>query len=254
MNELSNKENKISFRNDIAGINDENALIDSSISKGSFDLQLGNRNMKVEEVHAFQEPSSEAKTNEVSEEDTKINIISGFKCDHCGKKFSHQSKLTIHVNAVHFNWRPFNCEICEATFKRKDGLKKHKESIHAKEESSFPCNECNSSFKRMDHLENHVNRMHLNIKPLHKVSCTFLECDKTFECQSHLNRHVNSIHLDKAESYTCSSCTKTFSSQGQLNRHVRTVHLKFKTYVCKICDSTFYQKSNLDRHQEAKHN
>ncbi len=48
----------------------------------------------------------------------------------------------------------FNCDLCDAAFKRKFNLNRHKESIHQGEQT-FECEYCLKSFLRKDHAREH---------------------------------------------------------------------------------------------------
>ncbi|XP_023230998.1 zinc finger protein 454-like isoform X3 [Centruroides sculpturatus] len=84
-----------------------------------------------------------------------------FKCNLCGKSFSHKSNLTQHMS-VHSNEKPFNCHLCEKSFPSKRCLKQHL-IVHS-DERRFKCkyNRCKESFKRKRDLEQHTFACHSN--------------------------------------------------------------------------------------------
>ena len=45
--------------------------------------------------------------------------------DHCNKTFTEFSNMKRHVKAVHQQIKNFQCELCNATFYRKQHLKQH---------------------------------------------------------------------------------------------------------------------------------
>ncbi|KAI5748045.1 hypothetical protein M8J77_021303 [Diaphorina citri] len=76
-----------------------------------------------------------------------------YECSHCQKKFFRNSKLTSHLK-THSDLRPYECDICNASFKTNYERKKHRIYVHS-ETRPYQCNLCNASFKRPGHLKQH---------------------------------------------------------------------------------------------------
>ena len=53
-----------------------------------------------------------------------------YVCEICGKRFSQNHKIKIHVTSVHENNKPFKCEICDYSFSQKITMKKHVTLVH----------------------------------------------------------------------------------------------------------------------------
>lgn len=49
-----------------------------------------------------------------------------YTCPHCNAEFYYFSTYKIHITNVHSEDRPFKCESCEKSYKRRDSLNKHK--------------------------------------------------------------------------------------------------------------------------------
>ncbi|XP_067126058.1 zinc finger protein 22-like [Centruroides vittatus] len=58
-----------------------------------------------------------------------------YKCDECGRDFRWSSALTNHLIS-HGNTRPFSCDICKKTFKRKYHLNRHMREVHPQEQTA----------------------------------------------------------------------------------------------------------------------
>eukprot|EP00092_Neocalanus_flemingeri_P029541 GFUD01032084.1.p1 GENE.GFUD01032084.1~~GFUD01032084.1.p1 ORF type:complete len:464 (-),score=93.06 GFUD01032084.1:57-1448(-) len=77
----------------------------------------------------------------------------------CGKVFTSKQRLKLHVQVVHENQKPFECEECKKLFARQDTLRQHK-LIH---EGKFDlqCEICSKQFRgRSRILQNHMKRHH----------------------------------------------------------------------------------------------
>ena len=56
--------------------------------------------------------------------------------------------------------RPFQCDLCAASFMSKHGLKYHIESVHTIALSAFPCGQCTDSFISGPTLKHHIEHSH----------------------------------------------------------------------------------------------
>ena len=48
-----------------------------------------------------------------------------YKCDHCGKSFTHSGYLDNHINMVHEGQKDYNCKSCGKSFSQAGSLKRH---------------------------------------------------------------------------------------------------------------------------------
>ncbi|XP_023230997.1 gastrula zinc finger protein xLCGF3.1-like isoform X2 [Centruroides sculpturatus] len=151
-----------------------------------------------------------------------------FKCNLCGKSFSHKSNLTQHMS-VHSNEKPFNCHLCEKSFPSKRCLKQHL-IVHS-DERRFKCkyNRCKESFKRKRDLEQH-----------------------TFAC--HSNDILSKIPLNDPmiTSRYCDICKKLCASPAALKSHMK-FHTRKLPFSCNICNEKFRYKYQLNRHNQQFH-
>ncbi|KNC98124.1 uncharacterized protein SPPG_06532 [Spizellomyces punctatus DAOM BR117] len=80
-----------------------------------------------------------------------------FKCPEpdCGKAFTRRFNLQSH-ELVHSNLRPFKCELCNRTFRRKFDQRRHMQSVHMETGSKpYTCDLCGLGFTRSDTLRRH---------------------------------------------------------------------------------------------------
>ena len=85
----------------------------------------------------------------------RIHLGTEFACEvqDCGQKFTTRDMLKEHVNHVHLNIRPFECETCSRSFKSKVMLKSH-QKIHS-EVLGYICPYCGKGFKQSSVLYRH---------------------------------------------------------------------------------------------------
>ena len=105
--------------------------------------------------------------------------------------------------SVHEGNKPFQCNVCNASFTRKQGLKIHINSIHEKKEP-YKCSICDTSFTRRQGLKEHIDSIHEKIKPYKCNICDthikFIHCcsyeisDNILEYKIHPNCYSN-LHV-----------------------------------------------------------
>lgn len=92
-----------------------------------------------------------------------------YKCtiEGCDKSFKAYGHLSDHINR-HFNVRPFKCDLCDASFGRKNTLKTHY-LIHSGEKPHVcPFPNCGKRFTEKGNMRTHY-KIHEKQKRLEKV-------------------------------------------------------------------------------------
>ena len=119
-----------------------------------------------------------------------VPVSENNNCSVCNRIFSSKKQERRHYYYKHYNNTSFNkmsegkvrkkthkkeatgaevrgnvaCSSCGKTFKRKQGLDRHMETVHSSEVlTRFHCNFCNSTFNRKDNLFRHVSQAHPTI-------------------------------------------------------------------------------------------
>ncbi|CRK96021.1 CLUMA_CG009461, isoform A [Clunio marinus] len=194
-------------------------------------------------------------------------------CEVCGK-FFFKNTLRHHLKNVHFNLKPYQCDICEKKFCKinlAQHMITHIDFEHRKKE--FHCQICGTSFFKKQHLQTHMIGVHEKPKHLtcsicgrtfwtekglenhklrpHNIPCKI--CGKMLR-KSALKEHLNVVHF-KIKRYQCDICGNKFVKNylaRHMNTHVSSEHIR-KNFHCQICGSSFFEKCRLKSHMIKVH-
>ncbi|XP_046571557.1 zinc finger protein 879-like [Haliotis rubra] len=134
-----------------------------------------------------------------------------FKCKLCDAQFIQCWSLSVHVNTVHLDKRPYLCSICGKTFKSNSALQTHSVIHMEARKVSAECNVCQKMVK--------INAMYIHMKS----------------------------HEEKK--FLCNFCGKRFSLKHQLSNHEKS-HLGLKAHACELCDRRFTLPHQLRAHRK----
>ena len=113
-----------------------------------------------------------------------------------------------HLHDRHSGGKPFDCLICSKSFKQKNHLKRHMNSLHSSDRQIS----CDLSGKRL-------------------FSCGF--CGKKSKDRFNLERHMR-VH-DGKRPYDCEKCYKSFKYPGCLKDHMISWHSSDKQFSSEKC-------------------
>lgn len=91
-----------------------------------------------------------------------------FACTICHKRFAQKSQLDVHINAVHYNHRPYACQLCKKSFKTKGSHDAHM-IVHT-DTRNYQCPHCDKKCRKRYDLTLHI-RTHTGEKPFKCSVC-----------------------------------------------------------------------------------
>lgn len=206
---------------------------------------------------------------------------SRFKCEICGKKFSHERNLSRHQSQQHGEEEveELECADCgKGGFKNKASLYSHRWEFHM-ERTRHSCPEpgCDFSSVKKTTARVHRERVHSD-KPLKcefcgkkyerkdarlcscrgvKLKCEL--CGKSFKDERGLKSHHTTLQgscENKNRNIKCELCDKTFTSTG-MKIHATTMHKPSdfapSRYKCPVCGDVFDSNPNYSNHLRSLH-
>ena len=171
-----------------------------------------------------------------------------YKCDVCQIVVCSSHSLKRHKNIVHTNERPFSCEVCQKSFKTKEGRDEH-QVVH-NTERLFACSICPKSFKRKSGRTKHEKVVHTLDKPF---ACEL--CAKAYKAKANLCRHFNNVHsnasqMENGDFYSSNVLFKASKQTKSIKGPAKHSAIDKYEFSCKICNQSFQSKRKLKRHKK----
>ncbi|XP_050356551.1 zinc finger protein 334-like [Nymphalis io] len=135
-------------------------------------------------------------------------------CEHCGKGFPVRTELQIHQVSRHGTGPYLQCSHCPFKAPRKFDLIEH-ERLHSGERP-YTCEKCGLTFRRRG-----IWRKHLIYHTEKKIQCP--HCPRKFFQRSEMLAHANNIH-DRVYVYLCNKCGATYAKTATVRRHMSERH------------------------------
>ena len=85
-----------------------------------------------------------------------IHWVYDYKCENCNKSFGRKNHLAQHIENVHEKIKEA-CPYCGKLYD-KQGLRRHIKDHEG--QRNHTCHICSNSFKRREHLKNHLQTIH----------------------------------------------------------------------------------------------
>ncbi|XP_039761243.1 zinc finger protein 184-like isoform X2 [Pararge aegeria] len=168
---------------------------------------------------AFKSPS-QLKYHMTKHSDTKA-----FYCVECDRGFKSNYALKHHLKtaAPHANYLElrYQCENCEKRFGVPRELERHMNKVHLNRRP-YQCDKCDRAYLTLWSLNQHKRFTHEGHKRPLKYPCPL--CDKIFAGSATRKAHMRTHTGERP--YVCSKCSATFSQSAALATHVKLVHLR----------------------------
>ncbi|KAF2902112.1 hypothetical protein ILUMI_04075 [Ignelater luminosus] len=160
-----------------------------------------------------------------------------YKCMQCNGRFNSKAALSQHVVTVHTDIKDHICETCGKRFSSQTAMRVHMRS-HS-DERLYPCKLCNYAGRTASaiyvHMSTHANDL-----------CVCEVCSKTFKSNRNLNDHLRRVH-SKIKKHHCTYCDKKFVDKYMLRVHIRC-HTGVRPYQCTVCEKAFIRSDGLREH------
>ncbi|XP_035449910.2 zinc finger protein 260 [Spodoptera frugiperda] len=183
-------------------------------------------------------------TKTLDEHVAKVHERDIFECPTCKRQFVRRSHVLRHMAQTGCDGQgvaEYSCEICNATFTRKDNLMVHIRLQHIVR-NVYKCKSCQYDTKNFSKLIAHWHTNHSDTPG--QFQCN--TCNKWTSSRAAMTKHLE-IHGEKK--YACDVCGYSTYTIEVMRRHVLT-HVSEKPYKCEQCPKSYIQKAQLQRHLE----
>ncbi|CAH1980885.1 unnamed protein product [Acanthoscelides obtectus] len=178
-----------------------------------------------------------------------------YECMHCGLKKTTRANFIRHMTK-HDTQMPFECQICDASFKTKLRLDHHTLQTHPAftDSVSHKIHECTHCEYKTTHTE--FLGKHMKKHTGAKFTCTM--CDAFFARKQTLDHHILRKHPGSTASvsnkiHECTYCEYKTTLGSTLAIHmVKHTGVKVK-HTCTKCGASFTLQYSLDNHILHKH-
>lgn len=199
----------------------ENGICTTEIQHSVFTPEL------LSNLDSMEDDALASNSTIASKDDDESKGPRSFTCHLCRTEFSTQPSLFAHFKEQHSDrGRPHKCNVCPATFKRKNHLEDHL-AAHSGE-MRYSCTDCGSHYAKSKSLIRHRQQFH---------SALFFKPTRD-----------NSV----GGQFKCAYCPKSFKHRPSLNFHVKS-HYEMLPYICEICNARFENKKGLQVHKGKYH-
>ena len=148
------------------------------------------------------------------------------QCEICNATFTRKNDLKIHIATIHEGKKPYEigkepkCEICNAVFTRKKSLNSHIAAVH-EGKKPHQCNLCERTFARRFALTSHFAKYH----PDYDYEKFYFQ-EKNCEIKEKKKRSKSMKQLmeDQKKPYKCHICGYASTKKGALTTHFAKAH------------------------------
>ena len=206
----------------------------------NFDINLDEIKPEIRECRVILQDINkkvQIKNNSASESPKQDKNGLKLYCKICNKSYLKSSGLKKHINLKHSqssSLKLFICDFDGKTFKLKNLLNSHLK----KHQLKIKCELCMAEIQPI-YMKTHIQNVHTE----QNVQCPVcqIQLKSLRSLQSHIKRHNKTIE--------CELCHKFFGTKTDLKYHKKNFH-KNPEFYCKICGKQFKIKGNFEMHQK----
>lgn len=170
------------------------------------------------------------------------------ECPHCLKRYVSNSRMRLHIQAVHAAKKRFSCHQCDKSFPVRTSLLEHIRVDH--QGIKFVCFPCNHTFRSAKNLKRHFKTIHDPERLPESHNCP--KCGKIYTTMGSFIVHLKQHESGRAI-FVCHTCGKQLSSSTSLNSHIR-IHTGERPFECVKCGKLFKTCSSMATHLHTHNN
>ncbi|XP_037529302.2 zinc finger protein 836 [Rhipicephalus sanguineus] len=173
---------------------------------------------------------------------------STLSCQYCPFVAKHRSVLALHLR-IHSNERPYKCDVCGLTFKRKDHIKYHRR-IHTGMPFIVSCQSLSKEI--VGDLPSSpssaaVSSFPARVDEAKASSCEEATSDTTDDISGAVT-YASAEFLTVANTLRCQYCPYVAKYPSALAVHLQT-HSNERPYKCDVCGQAFKLKKYVENHK-----
>ena len=180
-----------------------------------------------------------------------------YPCKYCEKNLVSEEGLRRHE--LHYHSEKFDenaqllfCDQCDFQSYGKYQLKRHMQSVHAKDGISDQCPYCEYVGKSRQRVLRHIKTVHEGLKVKRSLSSQCDMCEYRCSGPSKLAIHMGAKHGINREVFYCDQCDFTSNYITSVNNHKKWKH-EGEVFRCDYCEFTSRFKQFLQNHIDNKH-
>ena len=191
-------------------------------------------------------------------------------CKECGRVFSRNALLQMHITRKHNTDKSYTCQVCHFAFGNRTDMRRHLKLIHGVQweplVEKVAADHCYiTAPKDSKHIEKedirYIPDMKSSVNDSSRPDDYIIKRDGKYVCKicglvskniniKSIRFHVMNKHLGK-KTHRCPVCNYSCAFKGLLKRHIDTCHEEEQE--CKICKRILTSKRGLKLHIEKNH-
>lgn len=163
------------------------------------------------------------------------------------QQLQHQQQQQQQIDILTNNEQTFRCDKCQASFRYRTLLERHKKIHIIGQDKPYVCPRCPMRFETRT-LYNHHAKTHKPIVNEQIIDNNQITNINNLNSTSGINQSIdNKLLIETSGSYKCDSCTKQFLTIESLTSH-KAIH-RLRPLICDVCGKGFTHRKYYVVHQ-----